>query len=286
MNHSYGGNLNTSTSSLSGQMNQSPLWKNSYNTQPGNLPQKMSSQFNSGNTSANSLWQKNSPYSSQPYDGQLDSHISGPSKFTDAFVFHTADSYPNSSGLSQVGRELSLQDINRYMFQGSQSSEPGLPVTEAGGTAGQPNFSNSTSLTSLPATFDGMALRGGVVHSGTSDEMQVMNQDGTKPYQPPQGGLSANLPAPTNYTTSTEKQDSAFDTVYSQTMQQSSANNGSSSALPSGASLMPAGTYQATTANGQSIPVQTSAPRMFIQVSHGSSYKIEPATPIGNSNHP
>jgi len=277
MNHSFGSSFSTNNSSLSGQMDQSPLWQKSYSG-PGNIAQKMSSQYDPNNPQTNSALQKMSPYNSHPSDGQLDSHVTGPSKFTDSFVFHTASQYSNDNGLSQTGRELSLQDMNRYMFQGSHSGEPGLPLTQAGGTTSQPTFSSGTSLTSIPATFDGLALRGGIVHSGTSNEIQIMNKDGTKPYQSPQAGFA------TSNSNSSDSKDSGQEMIYSELVQKPSTNSAPSSTLPTGSTMFPVGTYQATTSVGHNIPVETSAPRIIIRAPKGS--KVEPYTPATGQPNP
>lgn len=85
-------------------------------------------------TAPNQLWEKNT----------------GPSKFSDAVVIqsHLGD---QAAQMQALGHELSMQDINRYEFSGSNSSEPGLPVIKAGGSI---NASSAGTLSTGPALFD------------------------------------------------------------------------------------------------------------------------------------
>jgi hypothetical protein len=110
------------------------------------------------------------------YNGQLSSlsHYSdygewqrpgGVPRISDAYVLHSGEYTPSDQNTSQ---ELSLQDINRYDFRASRSSEPGLPVTHAGGGG---EDSSGGSLVNTPALFDfgngkGLSAPTSQVHSG------------------------------------------------------------------------------------------------------------------------
>ncbi|HVU37254.1 MAG TPA: hypothetical protein VHC95_02885 [Opitutales bacterium] len=271
------GNLTFGNSSLNGRMDPNLSLKDRYP-----LPPSLANKMYPGSTDTrqpmmdSTLQGKYSIYNDSGQPGGLMTHTAGPSKFTDAFVFHTADK--DTPQLEQVGRELSLQDINRYQFQGSFSSQPGLPSTHAGDpNASQPTFSGSA-LTSGPATFDGGALQSGRVLSGTSNQLRVITPNGSQPYQPMLLGASGNnlasgsSPAPANRDAPTQSapKNNDFETVYSQThdVATSAANPGSQKVLPQTA-FMPSGTYTPKTAGGTSIPMTFDEPRVIIQVKKG-----------------
>jgi hypothetical protein len=71
----------------------------------------------------------------------------GPSKFTDALTVHTGQ---NNAPPQDFGQPLSMQDINRFEFRSSRSSEGGLTVTHAASGAS----SSSGGLSDSPALFD------------------------------------------------------------------------------------------------------------------------------------
>jgi len=75
-------------------------------------------------------------------------HPVGVAKFSDSWTLHTG--IPDSN-TAPSGKELSLQDINRYEFRASRSSEPGLPVTHAGSGG---DASSAGTLVNTPALFD------------------------------------------------------------------------------------------------------------------------------------
>jgi hypothetical protein len=128
-------------------------------------------------------------------------HPVGPSKYTDAYVLHSGEYNPSGPGSSQ---ELSLQDINRYAFRSSNSSEPGLPVTHAG--SGD-DASAGGSLVNTPALFnfgDGSGLNTSTptsqVHSGGMVAPQMVTPGGdVQPMEPTRdesSSSSAPMPSP------------------------------------------------------------------------------------------
>lgn len=270
------GNLTFGNSSLNGQMDPNLSLQDRYP-----LPPDLANKMYPGSTDTrqpmmdSTLQGKYSIYNDSGQPGGLMTHTTGPSKFTDAFVFHTADK--DTPQLEQLGRELSLQDINRYQFQGSFSGQPGLPSTHAGDpNSTQPVFSNSA-LTSGPATFDGGALQSGRVLSGTSNQLRVITPNGSHPYEPMLLGSSGNSlapgssnPANRNAPTQSTSKNNDFETVYSQAhdVASSAANPGSQKVLPQTA-FMPSGTYTPKTADGTSIPMTFDEPRVIIQVKKG-----------------
>jgi len=124
-------------------------------------------------------------------------HPVGVAKFSDSWVLHTA--VPDSSA-SPSGKELSLQDINRYEFRASRSSEPGLPVTHAG-TGG--DVTSTGTLVNTPALFDYgdgslQSAPTSQVHSGGMVAPALISPSGEiKSYTPDNPDVS-NAPAPTN----------------------------------------------------------------------------------------
>jgi hypothetical protein len=124
-------------------------------------------------------------------------HPSASPKFSDTWVLHTgiADSSSQPSG-----KELSLQDINRYEFRASRSSEPGLPVTHAG-TGG--DATTAGTLVNTPALFDFgdgslQSAPTSQVHSGGMVAPQMISPSGEiKSLEPSHPDVSE-APAPTN----------------------------------------------------------------------------------------
>jgi hypothetical protein len=109
-------------------------------------------------------------------------HPSGSPKFSDSWVLHTGQSSAQSG---QSGPEMSLQDINRYDFRASRSSEPGLPVTHAGTGAGEDGSASAGNLINTPALFDfgggkelAVAPTTSAVHSGGMVAPQMISPSG------------------------------------------------------------------------------------------------------------
>lgn len=259
------GNMTMNNSPLNGKMDTASLWQKMY-ANPGNLTEKSYQQTTTRDPQMDSALQKFSSLNNSAQYDQLKQHQSGPSKYTDSFVFHTQD---NNQPLQDVGHELSLQDINRYQFQGSHSNAPGLPSTHAGSNT-DPTFSGSP-LIGGPATFDGQALQGGRVLSGTSTQMRLITPNGSRPYQPMQLGSSNK--SDLSGGASNQAVPPGYDTVYSQAQNLRNSRGAestmsSSSSMPTGA-FMPSGVYTPTTASGNALPLSFDAPKMIISVKKG-----------------
>ncbi len=267
------GNLTMGNSPLNGKMDNVPLWQKMYSS-PGNLTEKSYPQTSTKDPQMDSaLQQKFSGFNSAGQYDQLKPHQSGPSKYTDSFTFHTED---NNKPLEDVGHELSLQDINRYQFQGSHSGAPGLPSTHAGSNS-DPSITGSA-LANGPATFDGDALQSGRVLSGTSNQMRLITPNGSRPYQPMQLGSTNN----SSGLTGGQAPAPGYDTVYSES--QSLRSDRSSAANLKGAAFMPSGQYTPTTSSGSAVPMSFDAPKMIISVKKGGFVGLGDKQPTPASN--
>ena len=185
-----------------------------------------------------------------------------PDKFTDAFVFHTTD---NSKQLQQVGRELSLQDINRYQFQGEFSSQSGLPITHAGGDADQLSTSNGQ-IMHTPKLFDFNPGMANTVPSGGAVSPRIITSDGSRPYLPGTPGSSG-----TTTTTKSLLQNnvaSAPQTSAGLKPNQAAAASTTTSRgeIPKNEAVLPQGKYQFTTPAGNKVPVEVDAPEITTEI--------------------
>jgi hypothetical protein len=113
---------------------------------------------------------------SASYDQWRQPHLD--QQYQDMWVLHTGEHLPSAH---QTGQELSLQDLNRYDFRGTRSSEAGLPVTHAG-TETSPS---AGPLVNTPALFDFGGSKGlsaaapSQVRSGEMVAPQMMRPDGS-----------------------------------------------------------------------------------------------------------
>ncbi len=262
------GNVTFGNSSMSGQMASSPEWSKQFPV-PNSISQKMFPQPGTRDPQLDSSMQKYSSLNDFTDDSKFRPHQSGPSKYSDSFVFHTTE---QDSPIQQVGKQLSLQDINRYMFQGEHSGEPGLPTTHAG-SSGQPTFTG-TSLTSSPATFDGSAFPSGGVVTGTANQMHLITPNGARPYGPMVGGSgSSSINRPANQSApSYDLSSGGYNMVYSQP--QAVKDNGNKNV--SGSAFMPSGTFTPKVADGAP-PVQMTfeSPEMKVFVKKGGHVSVD-----------
>jgi len=237
-------NLGGTYSPLNGKTADSPQWKSDFPV-GNNLPLKMAPSANTRYPQLQGSLQKDSPLDKFTSSRNLKPNTPAPSTFTDAFTFHAVD---NGTELAQVGHDLSLQDVNRYQFQGSFSGTPGLPVTHAGGSSSQASFSGQglSNLTSSSTLFDPGTVTSRVRSGGTVSPRMVTS-DGSMPY-----GANRNGPFGGSSTTPELH-------LPMQSIKTSSTNNGRPNpVLPKGA-LLPAGTY-APTSNGKTITFDVSEP--------------------------
>ncbi len=240
--------LGVTYSPLDGKVAGSPQWKSNFPL--GNLlSQKMAPTPDTRYPQFQASMSKDSPLSRFTSSSQLKPNTSAPSTFTDAFTFHAVD---NGTQLEQVGRALSLQDVNRYQFQGSFSGTPGLPVTHAGGTSNQASFSGSnlSNLTSGSKLFDSDTVASRI-RSGGEVSPRLVTSDGTIAY-------GSNLSGPFGGGVSTPE----VRMPLKQTRAQQTTNGQPSSVLPKGA-ILPSGSYAPTSKTGRTINFDVSEPEFI-----------------------
>jgi hypothetical protein len=252
---------NTFDSKLSpynGQMSNSPQWHNSF-PMGHNFPVKMAPTPNTREPQMSSNMQRNSSLNDYTAYDRWKEHTPAPDKFTDAFTLHTSD---NSKQLQQVGKELSLQDINRYQFQGSFSGEPGLPVTHAAGNSDQITTTGG-GIRNNPKLFDYNASAISTVPSGGAVTPKVITSEGPRPYLPTGDGSTGTTT--TKYPWSSSKQSSEAGSG------QTSGAGSPSKDLPVRGEIQkidgmaPEGKYQYTAPDGSKVPVELDAPEILIQ---------------------
>ena len=253
-------NFDTSFSSLNGDMNNSPIWRSNFPL-GGNFPTKMAPSSNVRQPQMSSTLQHNSSLNDYTAYDRWKSPKPAPDKFTDAFVLHTTD---NSQQLQQVGRELSLQDINRYQFQGEFSSGNGLPITHAGGDTDQVTGSNGKIL-HTPKLFDFNPGLGNTVPSGSSVSPRIITSEGSQPYlpgTPVSSGTSTTKPAQQSLSM-TPAQTSGEPKPSQTTPGGSTTLRGE---IPKHEAVLPQGKYQFTTPDGNKIPVEVDAPEVTTEI--------------------
>jgi hypothetical protein len=263
-NESFQKNL----SSLNGQMATSSQWKSNFPLGP-NLPLKMAPTSPTRQPQMFASMQRDSSLNDYTGRDRLEQHEVGPSKFTDGYTFHAVD---NGTQLQQVGRELSLQDINRYQFQGSFSGEPGLPVTHAGGNADMASISGASlsNITSGQSLFDANTMPTSHPRSGGAVAPKFITTHGTMPYEPGRGNSMpyTTLGAPSGGGLNAEKSQPGYKTTSDETVQQSATTQQSGKSqnyMPTG-SLIPSGTYTPTSASGSQLPIQVDDPEVIEKV--------------------
>jgi len=230
--------FNNHLSNLNGKMTDSPMWQDSF-PKGRDFPTKMAPSPNQRLPQMQSSMQRDSSLNDYTSFDRWKDHKTGPDKFTDAYTFHTAaDQGPQ---LEQVGKELSLQDLNRYQFQGSFSSDPGLPITHAAGDLDQVH-TDGGSLVNQPRLFNFSIKPSGQIRSGGEVAPNVITSNGKHPYLPKAPRDEG--PAPDF---------------------SAAANGNKVSALPTAsAGLIPAGTYETKTPGGPNMSIQLSAPQVFV----------------------
>jgi hypothetical protein len=254
-----GNSFNKTTSPLSGEMASTSQWKSNFPLGP-NLPLKMAPSSPTRQPQLLASMQKNSVLDDFTNRDRLDQHQVGPSKFTDGYTFHAVD---NGTQLAEVGHELSLQDVNRYQFQGSFSGTPGLPVTHAGGTVDQANVSGGSlgKITSGDSLFDTNSMPVSHPRSGSAIAPNFITTGGTIPYDTRRGISTNGGPLGGSSGSGSTK----FDEVLSDYKSVGVAGN-TAPEIPSGRSLLPSGNYTTPKADdGTSAPLQVTAPEVIIK---------------------
>jgi len=252
-----GNSFNKTTSPLSGDMANTSQWKSNFPLGP-NLPLKMAPNSPTRQPQLLANMQKNSALNDFTNRSRLDQHEVGPSKFTDGYTFHAVD---NGTQLAEVGHELSLQDVNRYQFQGSFSGQPGLPVTHAGGTVDQASISGGSlgKITSGDSLFDTNSMPVSHPRSGSAIAPNFITTGGTIPYNTRRGISTTGGPlgsggGPTQY----DEVLPDFKTL--------GPSGKSPAEMPSGTSLLPSGTYTSPSdKDGNRMPIQVDAPEVVIK---------------------
>jgi len=246
-----------STSSLNGDMDSSPMWRSNFPMGP-NFPTKMAPTSSMREPQMSTTMQRNSSLNDYTAYGRWKKPAPGPDKFTDAFVFHTVD---NSQQLQQVGRELSLQDINRYQFQGEFSSEPGLPITHAGGATDQVT-TNDGQLLHSPKLFDSSSAN--FAPSGGAVSPRMITSEGSQPYSPGSpSGSGSNFMKPAQQSSSAPVRETS--SVPKQNQPAPANNSNSPSEIPKHEAVLPQGKYQFTTPDGNKVPVEVEPPEITIE---------------------
>jgi len=253
--------FDTTYSSLNGQMSGSPLWKSNF-PMGRNFTIKMAPTKDSRQPLMSENMQRNSSLNDYSAYDHWKSPKTAPDKFTDSFVFHTTD---NSKQLQQVGQELSMQDINRFQFQGSFSGEPGLPITHAAGESDQVVATNGQLLHS-PKLFDFSPNASNTVPSGGAVAPRVITSEGSRPYVPTKKS-SFGLGSTITRTALHPVQSSSTNTTASQSSSESSQsgtgfNRGE---IPKNEAMLPQGKYEYTTPTGSKLPVELDAPEVIIE---------------------
>jgi hypothetical protein len=249
--------FDTKFSSLNGQMSGSPLWKSNF-PMGRNFGIKMAPSSDLRRPQMSSNMQRISSLNKDTSYKNLKTRTNAPEKFTDAFVFHTND---NSKQLQQVGQELSLQDINRYQFQGSFSGDPGLPITHAAGDSDQVTTTGGA-LMHTPKLFDFNPT----VPSGGAVAPRIITSDGSRPYVPTKKSSFASgstitksaLPSSSSNPASNSPRQSASPSAPTN----SPPNRGE---IPKNEAVLPQGKYEYTTPDGSKLPVELDAPEVIIE---------------------
>jgi hypothetical protein len=163
-------------------------WQSSF-PRGDNLPMKMAPVASTRRPQMSDMFKTDPNFNQFDTNNQWQ-HAAGPSKYTDAFVFHAND---NGQQLASIDQELSMQDVNRYQFHSSNSSEPGLNITHAGG--GQVEVTGG-SLNNTPGLFDfkstSLTTPTSEVRSGGPVAPRIITSQGSLPYSPTREG---SLPA-------------------------------------------------------------------------------------------
>ncbi len=258
-----GNSFQKTFSTLNGQMAGSQ-WKSNFPLGP-NLPLKMAPSSPMHQPQMADSMQKNSPLNDFASRDQLDQHEVGPSKFTDAYTFHAVD---NGTQLAEVGHELSLQDINRYQFQGSFSSAPGLPVTHAGGATDLPSVSGGSlsNITSGDSLFDSGSMPTSHPRSGAAVAPNFITTGGTIPYNPTRGtspSSSVPLGASSNGGPAPNDSTDGF-SVPLQHSASAQSSNKPQNIMPTGG-LIPSGTYEPTSPSGKELPIQVDQGEVIVR---------------------
>jgi hypothetical protein len=246
-----------STSSLNGDMDSSPMWRSNFPL-GRNFPMKMAPAADTRQPQMSSTLQRNSSLNDATAYDRWKKPAQAPDKFTDAFVFHTTD---NSKQLQQVGQELSLQDINRYQFQGEFSSEPGLPITRAGGDSNAVTTTGGQLLHS-PKLFDLNPTN--TIPSGGAISPRIITSEGSEPYLPGTPASSGTAPRPVQQNISAPAGQTPS---RAQTNQEVPASTSTTrSEIPKHEAVLPQGKYQFTTPGGTKVPVEVDAPEITTDI--------------------
>jgi hypothetical protein len=253
--HSFG----TQYSPLNGDMSDSPMWRSNFPL-GRNFPINMAPTSGTRQPLMSSNMQRISKLNDATAYNHQKTQQTAPDKFTDAFVFHTTD---NSKQLAEVGKQLSLQDINRYQFQGSFSGEPGLPITRAAGDASQVSATGG-SLSKGPKLFEFAPSQGNSVPSGGSVAPRIITSEGSRPYLPTKQN---SLGASTSLTKSTlsSSNSSTPSSAPSSSSSQSNTDTAVRGEIPKHEAFLPQGKYQYTTPSGSKLPVELDAPEVIIE---------------------
>ncbi|HTB63135.1 MAG TPA: hypothetical protein VK737_06065 [Opitutales bacterium] len=251
--------LNSSKSSLGGQsfskfnspMNAqkgtAPQWKTNFPIGQ-NLPLKMAPSAEMKKPQMLSNMENKSALNDYTNRDNYEAHQMGPPKFTDGFTFHAVD---NGTQLEQAGRDLSLQDVNRYQFQGSFSNTPGLPVVHAGGQGSQVTLSGSSlsSISNSSTLFDSNSMPTSQVRSGASVAPRVLTSEGTMAYMPHNPLGSSRLGV-------SDGSSRGMQTVAQETVPSSNSGSTGGGLFPLGSTFTRPGSYSVPDkSNGKDIPV-------------------------------
>jgi hypothetical protein len=248
-------------SPINGDKSTAPQWKTNFPIGQ-NLPLKMAPSPQMKKPQMLTNMENKSALNDYTNRGNLESHQSGPPKFTDGFTFHAVD---NGTQLEQAGRDLSLQDVNRYQFQGSFSSQPGLPVVHAGGQGNKMSVSGSSlsSIANSPTLFDSNSMPTSSVRSGASVAPRVITSEGSMAYMP------HNPLSPISLGGADSKSGGGYQTIAQGSLAPSDSNAKSTS-LSGG--IYHTGSYTIpTSAGGSAVPIDVDTPEYII---HGDKNSV------------